>query len=99
MDPSIKSGRLLTGADFDIESFRQAKDGTFWFGDEFGPFLIHTDATGKCARGADPAAGREVAAEPVPPAGERPTCRASKGFEGMALSRDGTKLYPLLEGR
>lgn len=39
--------RVLTGADFDIESFQRAPDGTFWFGDEFGPFLLHTDATGK----------------------------------------------------
>jgi glycerophosphoryl diester phosphodiesterase len=39
--------RVLTGADFDIESIQRAKDGTFWFGDEFGPFLLHTDATGK----------------------------------------------------
>jgi hypothetical protein len=41
------SDRLLTGGDFDLESFIQAKDGTFWFGDEFGPFLIHTDTNGK----------------------------------------------------
>jgi len=39
--------RVLTGADFDIESMQRTADGTFWFGDEFGPFLIHTDATGK----------------------------------------------------
>lgn len=39
--------RVLTGADLDIESVRRAPDGTLWFGDEFGPFLIHTDATGK----------------------------------------------------
>src|SRR5262245_1743978 len=44
VDPAIRDGRLLTGADFDIESFRQVPDGTFWFGDEFGPFLVHTDA-------------------------------------------------------
>src|SRR5215475_6067208 len=47
VDASIRAGRLLTGADFDIESFRQAHDGTFWFGDELGPFLLHTDGTGK----------------------------------------------------
>ena len=39
--------RFLTGADFDIESLQRAPDGSLWFGDEFGPFLIHTDATGK----------------------------------------------------
>lgn len=39
--------RILTGADFDIESFQRVQDGTFWFGDEFGPFLLHTDASGK----------------------------------------------------
>ncbi|NWG15583.1 MAG: esterase-like activity of phytase family protein [Chloroflexi bacterium] len=38
--------RLLTGADFDLESFRQSPDGTFWFGEEFGPFLLHVDAEG-----------------------------------------------------
>lgn len=30
--------------------------------------------------------------------GETPNLPRSKGFEGMALSPDGTKLYPLLEG-
>ena len=39
--------RVLTGADFDIESFRQVADGSFWFGDEFGPYLLHTDVAGK----------------------------------------------------
>jgi glycerophosphoryl diester phosphodiesterase len=39
--------RLLTGADFDLESFVIAQDGTFWVGEEFGPYLLHFDATGK----------------------------------------------------
>ncbi len=39
--------RLLTGADFDIESFVIADDGSIWVGDEFGPFLLHFDSTGK----------------------------------------------------
>ena len=39
--------RWLTGADLDPESFVRMPDGSFWIGDEFGPFLIHVDATGK----------------------------------------------------
>jgi glycerophosphoryl diester phosphodiesterase len=43
---SFSSKRVLTGADFDIESLQRAPDGTLWFGDEFGPFLLHTDSDG-----------------------------------------------------
>ncbi|ARV58172.1 glycerophosphodiester phosphodiesterase [Nostocales cyanobacterium HT-58-2] len=39
--------RPLTGADFDVESFVLAKDGTIWVGDEFGPYLLHFDSAGK----------------------------------------------------
>ncbi|MBW4674420.1 MAG: esterase-like activity of phytase family protein [Desmonostoc geniculatum HA4340-LM1] len=39
--------RLLTGADFDVESFVFDKDGTIWVGEEFGPYLLHFDASGK----------------------------------------------------
>ncbi|WP_306296886.1 esterase-like activity of phytase family protein [Nostoc sp. TCL26-01] len=39
--------RLLTGADFDVESFVIDKDGSLWVGEEFGPYLLHFDATGK----------------------------------------------------
>lgn len=46
VDSSIKQNRLLTGADFDLESFRQTPDGTYWFGEEFGPYLLHVDANG-----------------------------------------------------
>ena len=42
----FSENRVLTGADFDIESMQRAPDGTFWFGDEFGPFLLHTDTQG-----------------------------------------------------
>jgi glycerophosphoryl diester phosphodiesterase len=39
--------RLLTGADFDIESFVIDANGDIWIGDEFGPYVLHFDATGK----------------------------------------------------
>jgi hypothetical protein len=41
------SERVLTGFDFDIESFVIASDGTLWIGEEFGPYLLHVDSTGK----------------------------------------------------
>ncbi len=38
--------RLLTGADFDPESMQRTSDGTYWIGDEFGPYLLHFSADG-----------------------------------------------------
>ncbi len=96
VDAAIREGRLLTGADFDIESFRQVSDGSFWFGDEFGPFLIHTDASGRVLEAPIPLPGVRSPDNPLP--GPVANIPRSKGFEGMALSADGRFLYPLLEG-
>ena len=97
--PAIRAGRLLTGADFDIESFRRDRYGNYWFGDEFGPYLIKTDAHGTVLRSEismpgvfapenkDVVAGTAVA-----------NLGSSRGFEGMAINKSGTKLYTLLEG-
>ncbi|MBI1381605.1 MAG: hypothetical protein GC161_11025 [Planctomycetaceae bacterium] len=43
---SFDPERPLSGADFDPESMALAPDGTLWIGEEFGPFLLHFDATG-----------------------------------------------------
>ena len=92
------SDRLLTGADFDIESVVRAKDGTFWVGEEFGPFLLHFDAEGTLLEKPFSLVGREVAAEPLPEPGETPRVRASRGFEALAGSKNGRYLYPIIEG-
>ncbi|MBI5104986.1 MAG: esterase-like activity of phytase family protein, partial [Solirubrobacterales bacterium] len=89
--------RLLTGGDFDIESVRVAKDGTLWVGEEFGPFLLHADATGRLLEA--PIALPGVTSPDNPAADPAAANLArSNGFEGMALSRDGKRLYPVLEG-
>jgi hypothetical protein len=98
VDTNIAANRWLTGADFDIESVREAHDGTLWFGDEFGPFLIHTDATGKVVDAPIPLPGVKSPQNPYLAAGEVPNLPRSKGFEGMAISPNGHTLYPLLEG-
>ncbi|WP_369138429.1 esterase-like activity of phytase family protein [Modestobacter versicolor] len=95
--PLTRADRRLTGADLDPESFQQLPDGTFWFGEEFGPSLVHTDAEGRVLSA--PVAPSGVRSPDAPDlAGGQPTIGSSKGFEGMALSPDGRTLYPMLEG-
>ena len=97
VDEAIRERRLLTGADFDIESFRQAPDGTFWFGDEFGPFLLHTDAHGRVLSAPIPLPGVQSPDNPLR-GSTPPNLLSSKGFEGMAITPSGRFLYPMLEG-
>ncbi len=98
--------RYLTGADFDPESFQFA-GGYLWIGDEFGPYLIQattdgkvvnifeTEFQGKKLRSPD----HYTLTTPGNPDSKLDfEVLRSKGFEGMAVSRDGKKLYPLLEG-
>jgi hypothetical protein len=98
--PIVREGtdeRILTGGDFDIESLRIGRDGTLWFGEEFGPFILHTDATGKVLDAPVPTPGVLSPDNPFL-LGRTPNLAASNGFEGMALSKDGRTLYPILEG-
>jgi hypothetical protein len=98
--------RYLTGSDFDTESF-QIAGGHFWIGDEFGPYLIKADMKGKVVAVFETQVDGKVVRSPDHPAVTTPGApggavafqvRRSKGFEGMAASKDGSKLYPLLEG-
>lgn len=89
--------RLLTGGDFDLESLRIGRDGTLWFGEEFGPFILHTDATGKVLDAPVPTPGVMSPDNPFL-LGRTPNLGGSNGFEAMALSKDGRTLYPILEG-
>jgi hypothetical protein len=41
------SSRTLHGGDFDPEAMVRMDDGTFWIGEEFGPFLLHFSAEGE----------------------------------------------------
>ncbi len=90
--------RLLTGWDFDIESMQLARDGTYWFGDEFGPYLLHTDSSGRLLEPPVPTPGVRSPSNPQLPAGETANLAGSKGFEGMAIAPDLRTLRPMLEG-
>lgn len=98
--------RYLTGADFDTESFQLA-GGVLWIGDELGPWLIKADMTGKVLAVFETLVDGKPARSPDHPAITTPAApnvavdfnvRRSRGFEGMAASKDGSKLYALLEG-
>ncbi|AWK86054.1 esterase-like activity of phytase family protein [Azospirillum thermophilum] len=97
--------RYLTGADFDIESVQPVGD-RLYFGDEFGPYVIVTDKTGKVLSVHETVIGGKPVRSPDhyavgTPGAPGPVmfeARRSKGFEGMAASPDGKTLYPLLEG-
>ena len=39
--------RLLTGGDFDVESFVIDGNGDVWIGEEFGPYLLHFNSDGE----------------------------------------------------
>ncbi|MFV0282797.1 MAG: esterase-like activity of phytase family protein [Castellaniella sp.] len=99
--------RYLTGSDLDTESF-QPIGAHFWIGDEFGPYLIKADRSGKVQALFETQVDGRIIRSPdhhavaSPGAPEQTyrgvTLKRSKGFEGMAASRDGKFLYPLLEG-
>ena len=98
--------RYLTCSDFDTESF-QIAGGSLWIGDEFGPWLIKADMSGKVLAVFETMVDGKPARSPDHPAVQVPaapngaldfTVRRSRGYEGMASSPDGKKLYALLEG-
>jgi glycerophosphoryl diester phosphodiesterase len=92
------ASRLLTGGDIDPESLQRAANGDLWVGDEFGPWVLHFDATGVLLDAPylnplgvmspnNPYLGTGAATQPN-----------SRGFEAMAISPNGRYLYPALEG-
>ncbi|TCM72137.1 esterase-like activity of phytase family protein [Rhizobium sp. BK068] len=99
--------RYLTGADFDIESVQPVADG-FWVGDEFGPYILKFDTEGRLTDvisttvDGKPVMSPDnpVLSVPANPIAKMPVfnLKRSGGFEGLAMSKDGSKLYGLLEG-
>ena len=98
--------RYLTGADFDLESI-QPIGNEIWLGEEFGPYLIKADLTGKVLAVIETMVEGKLARSPdhyaaltpaVPSGSTTFNIRRSRGYEGMAASKDGKTLYPLLEG-
>jgi hypothetical protein len=100
--------RHLTGADFDPESIQpiDGGDGGFWIGEEFGPYLLQLDRDGRVQFIAETRLDGQTLRSPDHPSLQVPSdpteavnfeVPRSGGFEGLAASRDGKRLYALLE--
>ena len=90
--------RLLTGADIDPESLQRGKHGDLWMGDEFGPWILHFDRTGRLLEA--PIALPDGLRSPANPflAGAPATVNGSRGIEAMAMTANGRRLVVILEG-
>lgn len=104
-------GTVLTGADVDPESFVRMNDGSFWVGDEFGPFLLHFGADGVLVGEPVPVVETVDGAVVELRSPDHPDLRSldesiavaranvprSGGLEGLARTPEGDHLYASVE--
>lgn len=90
------NGQLISpSADgIDSEGLVRAADGSFWVSDEYGPHLVHFDASGKTIERINPfgtgTGGRKIPAVFA-------TRRANRGMEGLAITPDGKTLVGIMQ--
>ena len=96
--------RYLTGSDFDLESIQVVGD-TVYIGEEFGPYLISATLDGVVTGVHSTMLEGEELRTPDHPALRIPAeagadyrVPRSRGFEGMAMTPDGSMLWAMLEG-
>ena len=93
----IRQSRLLTGADIDPESIVMDAHGDFWIGDEYGPFLFHSDSHGKLLRDVVSLPDNLYSADHPLLGTQHPRIKQSGGFEAMSIAPDRRTLYVMLE--
>ena len=78
----------------DSEGMVLAADGSFWISDEYGPHIVHVDATGRTIERINPfgtgTGGRKIPAVFA-------TRRANRGMEGLAITPDGKTLVGMMQ--
>lgn len=84
------AGEVITHSvtGIDTEGMAMAPDGTFWVSDEYGPFVMQFDRTGKLLRQMSPSQGL-----PHYYAKRRP----NRGMEGLTISTDGKRLFGIMQ--
>ncbi|MEZ0539943.1 esterase-like activity of phytase family protein [Fibrella arboris] len=91
----LSGNNLGTSVDgIDSEGMAVAADGSFWISDEYGPHLVHFDATGKTIERINPF-GTGTGGRTIPLVFA--TRRANRGMEGLTLTPDGKTLVGLMQ--
>ncbi|MGV6943787.1 esterase-like activity of phytase family protein [Sphingobacterium kyonggiense] len=94
--PFDLTGKQLTASadGIDSEGLVIAADGTFWISDEYGPHILHTDASGKTIERINPFGtgfgGRKIPAVLA-------NRRANRGMEGLTITPDGKTLVGIMQ--
>ena len=78
----------------DSEGLVLAPDGTFWVSDEYGPHIVHFDATGKTLERINPF-GSGTGGRTLPKVLARR--RPNRGMEGLTITPDGKTLVGLMQ--
>jgi len=98
--PIVREGtaeRWLTGGDIDPESAQRDRRGDLWIGDEFGPWILHFDSSGRLLE--PPIDLPDGLTSPNNPHRVAPpTILNSRGIEAMAMLPNRRDLMVVLEG-
>jgi len=79
----------------DGEGLAALRDGTFWVSDEYGPHMVHFDATGKEIGRINPFANDARTTLNLP--AEFANRRANRGMEGLAITPDQKTLVGIMQ--
>lgn len=91
----VNGAVILPSVDgLDSEGLAVAPDGTFWVSDEYGPHIVHFDATGRTLERINPF-GSGTGGRRIPSVFA--TRRANRGMEGLTITPDGKTLVGIMQ--
>nr|WP_199157358.1 esterase-like activity of phytase family protein [Pedobacter sp. ASV2] len=90
------TGKTLTPSidGLDPEGMVRLNDGSFWLSDEYGPHLLHVDATGKTIERINPY-GNGTGGRSIPAVFTKR--KANRGMEGLTITPDGKTLVGIMQ--
>jgi len=83
-------------AGLDPEGLVALTDGTFWVSDEYGPYIVHFDASGKEISRLNPYS-TATSGNNLPLPAELKKRKPNKGMEGLTLTPDGKYLVGIMQ--